>query len=502
VAALWLRSIAVGNLAGAEPAVLQVDITRDRAIDDNAFQVELATIVENSFNIHQDGSRMLFREEENPRAKLMAYARNDRLFSDGSDQLQLAKQVRYVVGGSDEVAKTFRVIALPKSWQTDPWSTLDESERPEHWDGRLPILVLPEEPERIDQTLGRWLKDHLQQRRNTVRFLLPRSGLTSAFLDRDLLILARAVMKAQEWGGQDPEYRQLHREFEGALRDHLKRRFDRFAVLRRYDHQHPQQSLLNIERLTKQGAQIPEGIEDVLTHDLFVPEDFEELILAAAAENAALGKIVRELQEPRPAGRDCIPWLGETAMKERILRLCAHGKIAINLRGLEYLQAHAGEDEESAWRRMRPKLSFTGRQLDEVFLIQPSAVQTTGGTLPEVYPLPGSGGTSITTGETTRPVPTNLIRDGRDGGMQPSPSGIFGDGGQIQPPRQRVQLTNPPTSSLNLIGKLEEWGVGPATPVAEVSIRVSAATGAQLKEMLKKLPDGMTFALSLEKEKD
>ena len=48
--------------------------------------------------------------------------------------------------------------------------------------------------------------------------------------------------------------------------------------------------------------------------------------------------------------------------------------------------------------------------------------------------------------------------------------------------------------------KLEGWGIGPATPVAEVSIKVSAATGAQLKELLKKLPDGMTFELSLEKE--
>ena len=46
---------------------------------------------------------------------------------------------------------------------------------------------------------------------------------------------------------------------------------------------------------------------------------------------------------------------------------------------------------------------------------------------------------------------------------------------------------------MNLIGKLEGWGIGPATPVAEVSIKVSAATGAQLKELLKKLPDGMTF---------
>ena len=75
VGALWLRSIAVGNLAGAEPATLQLDITRNKPVDDNAFQVELATIVENSFNIHQEGTKLLFREEENPRAKLIAYAR-------------------------------------------------------------------------------------------------------------------------------------------------------------------------------------------------------------------------------------------------------------------------------------------------------------------------------------------------------------------------------------------------------------------------------------------
>src|SRR3546814_19135013 len=58
--------------------------------------------------------------------------------------------------------------------------------------------------------------------------------------------------------------------------------------------------------------------------------------------------------------------------------------------------------------------------------------------------------------------------------------------------KPRIPLSNPPTSPLNLIGKLEGWGIGPATPVAEISIKVSAATGAQLKELLKKLPDGMT----------
>jgi hypothetical protein len=503
VGALWLRSIAVGNLAGADPATLQVDITRSKPVDSNAFQVELATIVENSFNIHQDGPRLVFREEENPRAKLMACARNDKLFTDGSDQAQLAKQVRYVIGGSDEVAKTFRVIALPKSWQTDPWTSLDEAEQPERWDDRLPVLVLPEEPEKVDQTLGRWLKDHLQKRRNTIRFLLPRSGSTNAFLDRDLLILARAEMKAQEWSGQNPEYKKLHKEFEGTLRDNLKKRFDRFAVLHRYDHQNPQQSLFSVEHLKKQGAQIPEGIEETLTNDLFVPEDFEDLVLEAASENASLGKLLRELQEPRPAGQDCIPWLGETAMKERILRLCARGKIAINLRNLEHLQTHAGEDEESAWRRLRPKLSYTGRQLDEVFLMEPSAVPATGGTTPPApQPAAGGYGGDVFGGGT---VPTPGVQEPQPGASPtptPVPGGIFGGTSTTKP---RIPLSNPPTSPLNLIGKLEGWGIGPATPVAEVSIKVSAGqntqiTGAQLKELLKKLPDGMTFELSLEKE--
>lgn len=499
VGALWLRSIAVGTLAGADPATLQVDITRNKAVDDNAFQVELATVVENSFNIHQDGNRLVFREEENPRAKLMACARNDKLFSDGSDQAQLAKQIRYVIGGTEEIAKNFRVIALPKAWQTEPWSTLDEAEQPERWDGRLPILVLPEEPDHIDQRLGRWLKDHLQKRRNTVRFLLPRSGSTNAFQDRDLLILARAEMKAQEWTSQHPEYKKLHTEYQSALRDILKKRFDRFAVLHRWNFADPSQCVFSVESLKKQGAQIPDGIEEALVTDLFVPEDFEALVLEAAAENTAVGKLLRELQEPRPAGQDCIPWLGETAMKERILRLCARGAVAINLRSLEYLQAHAGEDEESAWKRLRPKLSYTGRQLDEVFLMEPSAVPTTGGIVPPVPQPPIGQGSDIFGGGTT-PAPTPTGEDNPAGGStSPLGGGIFGGGSPVSD-KPRKSFGNPATSALNLIGKLEGWGIGPATPVTDVSITVSVATGAQLKELLKKLPDGMTFALSLEKD--
>ena len=485
VAALWLRSIAVGNLAGAEPATLHLDITRDIAVDDNAFQVELATIVDNSFNIHPDGPRLVFREEENPQAKLLACARNDRLFTDGSDLEQLGKEIRYTIGGADGTPKAYRVIALPKSWITDPWSTLDESEHPDQWDERLPILILPEEPDKLNERLGCWLKEHLQKRRNTPRFLLPRTESLNAFQDRDLLILARAAMKAWEWSSQSPEYKKLHSKYQGELRDLLKRRYDRFAVLQRWNFTNPAQCEFQIESLRAQGAQIPDAIETALANDLFVPEDFEALTLLCAGENGTLGKLLKELQEPRPVGFACIPWLGEIKMKEHVLRLCARGKIAIDLRGTEQIQAMPGETIDSAWMRLKAKLYFTGRQLDEVKLLLPSAVPTTGGVkepTPPVPPIdvPPTGGTLIP----DPPLPTG---------------GIFGgnSGSSVKP---RVSYSNPATSPVNLIGKLETWGISAATPVKEVRIKLTEANGAQLKDLLKKLPDGMTFELSLEKE--
>src|SRR6202043_2631109 len=128
-------------------------------------------------------------------------------------------------------------------------------------------------------------------------------------------------------------------------------------------------------------------IEECLKNDIFVPEDFEALVLAAAGSNESVGKVLREGQEPRPNEEDCIPWLGETAMKEKIIRLCARGQIAINLRGMEYLQASPGEDEESAWKRMRGRLG-TGKHLEETFLLLPQAVPHAHG----LRTQPASGG--------------------------------------------------------------------------------------------------------------
>lgn len=81
------------------------------------------------------------------------------------------------------MAKTFRVIVLRKGWTTSPWASLPEEEHPDRWDDRIPLLVLPDAPDKPNERLGKWLKDHLDKGRNTVRFILARVGDLPVFTE-------------------------------------------------------------------------------------------------------------------------------------------------------------------------------------------------------------------------------------------------------------------------------------------------------------------------------
>ncbi len=87
-------------------------------------------------------------------------------------------------------------------------------------------LVLPETPDRLHERLAQWLKDHLQQRRNSVRFVLPRADLPPVFSDPSLLFFARAVVKALEWQNQGGEYVKLPGRYQTFLRKALTDRYD------------------------------------------------------------------------------------------------------------------------------------------------------------------------------------------------------------------------------------------------------------------------------------
>jgi hypothetical protein len=488
ISALWLRSLSAERVNGAEPLELQVDITRDQPIDDNGFAAEMALIRENSFNIHPVGSRLVFKEEENAEGKLLANARNNKLFEAGQDIEQLAAEIRYVIGGSEEVSRQFRVVVLRKKWQSDPWGELAEKDRPDQWGNQLVLIVLPECPDNVEAALGAWLKQHLQSRRNTLRFLLPQKADGNIYFDRDLIVCARAVYLANQWKDTDAAYKPLFTTYQTShLRPKLKGKFDTFALLDIWNFAQPDQCRFTIEKHNATGDKIPKAIHTKIEGELFIVEDFDAAAVSHATSSSALSKFLTELQEPAIGGKHCIPWLGEVTAKERVLRLCAAGKLAINVRGLELLQAEPGETEDSAWMRIKGKLG-SGKELEQTFMSLPGAVPLSGGTLP----LPFTPTTPSTTAGPTPPAPGT--------GASTTPS-IFGPTGGTTPTPPKFQpCGSPPKSPMNLLGEVEKWGISAATNLANVNINITTMTGAQLTQLLKNLPDGATYGLNLDKE--
>lgn len=482
IGSIWLRSLAVDNLAGADATHLQIDVTRQQIVDPNRFQIELNTLIDNSFNLHQVANRYVFREDENAQAKLMSHARNDRLFEDGSDMERLRQEIRYVLGGADAFAPMWRVIVLPRLWRNTPWDALETSEQPDGWDERIPLIVVPEALTAIDTVLGRWLKENLQKRRNAVRFLMPKEGQKPVYGDRDLLVLARAVLLADKWKSDSSDYKKLHSKYERELRKQIESMFDRFGVLETWNYQNPARCKFVISAHNAQGAKIPEAINTFIIHSIFVPEDFEQFVLESARERESLGKLLRDLQEPRPNEEPCVPWLGETEVKRRVSRMCARGQIGISGKGLVLQRAH-GDSESDTFNRICKQLP-TGRLLEGMYLQLPQPV-------------------AITDGIGTKPEPVNqIVMPFTEGSsnqyvaiLPKSPVGMF------SAPTRFVEHNSAATSSLNLLAKVKDtWQIGTGTQVQNLVIKIDTLTGAQVEDLLKKLPDGLQYQLALVKE--
>lgn len=480
LSALWLRSLSLENTAGAEAHQLQIDISKDKVVDDNLFHAELALIEENSFNIHRKGSRLVFLNEENPQAKLMAHAKNDRLFENGADIDHLADEIRYVLAGTETGAQGFRVIVLKREWEKDPWSEIEEKDQPQNWDNRVPVVVVPTDNVK-DGDLGRWLKNFVTKHRNIVRFLLPKAGSGNTFFDKSLLVTARAVHLADQWKRADSAYGALHVKYQKLLRDQLRGRFDRYGILETWNFGEPEKCTFLTGSHGAEGGKILGAIQDHVRRELFIPEEADELIVAASKATRSVADVLEQLKEPTSGGEASIPWIGETEIKEHITRVCAQGKITINVLGRDMLERRAGESEDDAWQRMKGRLG-NGRQLEETTIHEPGASISSGGSTPEptAPPEPTSPET-LTGGGPTPP---------------PGPGGLFG-GGSSGP---RKSLQSEATSSLSLLGKLESWNITAGTQVHEVKINISQLTGAQLEKLIKGLPDGITYGLDLEKE--
>lgn len=516
ISAIWMRSMSPGRNQGGLPALLHLDITKQKAVDDNAFQAELTNLIENSINIHGDeipGGPLWIGVQENPRSRVRAFAKNDKLWQPGV--VTQAGQTTYPGKDLDHLRLTLkhilvqetkeplsRVIVLGVNWKNDPWLDVDEADKPAKWD-RPVLVIIPEQIQtgiNLNTTLGSWLATHVPNKRNTVRFLLLGADENNLYSDVELTYTARcSYLCSREAWGIDSVYRGLHQDFDRPLRQILKARFNRFAILRKWDFQSPQNCLFDVEKISVQGDNIPGAVEAKILSDLFDQTDFKTFILSRAKDADFVGSVMDELIEPPPPNAgDAIPFLGETRTYEFIIDIAAEGDIFLNVGGSWIGRRSEDSSDEDAKRYIRPKAFRTGQEMRQIQLGLPGSVG--GGTVSGSQKPPDSPKTGVThplpySGGTPAGGPTTTA--GGEGG-QPGTPGIPGLPGLPNKPLIITQnrKSDEPATGINLSGCFEKWGISSEKALASVNIEFQGLTVQQVKQILQKIPS--TFKASLE----
>jgi hypothetical protein len=511
--ALWMRSFSIATKRGASARQLHLDITHEQSIDDNLFDDELGQVVTHSFNIHSDNVggelQYFFKEEENPRSRLLASARNDSLFADFRDRDYIRKVLKADLTPESKVSVA-QVIVLGPNWQTSPWSEVEASERPEKWESPI-LLVLPDAPLDLHGELGKWLKAFVPQKRNTVRFLLPKTGATSLYRDPDVFLNARAALLADEW---KKPYQAVGRDFLKQLHEAFENRFDRYAVLRSWDFQQPTNCTFLVGQVSKKVADIARTIDEKLKDDHFELEAFEQLVHALATQFKDVNALLQELREP-PASpqRNALVYLGEKEISEQLCHLVAEDKLALLVKG-EWVKRES-ETEQGALHRIRAKAFKQGRELAEIGLrlpnmggghatgtaptqiparpiqpYQPSTVSTPPiQKSPEELPLdlwssPAANDTDNSAySPFSRSAGTSSSAEAHASYSTTSAAPEAASAHGI-PSKRRSE----PELSLKLISQLEKWGLAANETVSVARLEFTDITIAELKRVLQKLP--------------
>jgi hypothetical protein len=514
ISSIWVRSLSSAQAGGATRREVQLDLTGLNPVDDNAFTAELAEIVENSFNIHEVGvhdKRYCFRLPENPESKLKAWARNDRAFESqtatapglmaiGRDQEFLCKFINYYLKSPDLGRELpSQVVVLDVNWSTAPWANIQQQEQPASWTekGRPVLIVLPSSPGDVPQDiaskLGPWLVNHVPQNRNMVRFLLPKADQPEIYADRSLLITARCALLAREWQQTEPQYKDLQKRFEAALSTDLKSRFDRYALLATWNFQTPTTCTFHVDPHGATGSDISAGVEKHVRDNHFAPEDFEKLTLAAAGRGDTMRQLLALLREPPLPGEIAIPYLGDLAIFESVLRIVAKGKLTLNAGGRWYGR-EPDESYETADVRLRQRLgAFSGQAMLAVQLGDISQV--------------GGGGVAVPSGPTQpmpQPVPP-ITPEPRPGGGTPPitpPQSPPGDLPAMSIPEPLpalpvVRRSMGAKTGINLLGDLEKWALPDSQKATQALLTFNGLTVKELRDLCLKLPPKLQAELQV-----
>ena len=483
VSALWVRSLAQGPRAGATSRQLQLDVTRDTALDDNAFAEELEKLKDASFNIHPVGDRLVFRQEENPQSKLLASSRNDKLFSREQDIDYLQRSIAQALSPMDTATMVVsRLIVMGPNWDTQPWIDQRQEDLPAEW--REPIvIVIPEVASH--EKLARWLKDNVASRRNLVRFLLPGVTRGNPYQNRELRELARCAYLAEDWGRSDSQYLQLRPTYQRPLREHLSRWFDRLAVLATWDYVTLNSTTFVTDTISNDGQGLLKAIEDHIERAIFEPEVFRQYVLKRAETRDSALEIIATVMEP-PTSPDvqAIPFLGETSLYERILRMVADGDIILNYEGNWIRRRPDDIDSQAAFNRIRSKAFVTGKYLQNI-TVAPSSAAPAEPDVPE--PAIWEKGSGY--------HPNPISKQGAESTDNEPP--VNWSPTPVVERKLKTLASAGSRSQINLLGDLHGWGLSDTTTLQNVRLEGSRMTVQQLKDLLKRFPPSILFKLEI-----
>ena len=516
---IWMHSLFHDNNSGINTALLHLEITRDKPIDDNAFQVELAALIENSTHLlggDSSTSPVKFSLDENPGSKVRAFAKMESLWE--KNAVPVAGQQVYPGLDIKHIQKVLKSIFYPETseppskivvlgpnWRNEPWDDVDEYDKPQYWD-RPVLLVIPENidnqtlaqptAESLHSILGAWLSIHLTKRRNTVRFLLTKSNL---FTDKNLILLSRhCYLCSKEVWGQERNYYALYSNFNSNLESNLKTRFDRFAILQKWDYQNSKNSQFDIVKLSVQGREVPKAVEDTIINNHFDFDEFKNNIIDEAKNSTAIKAIIDTYIEPPPTSAIiATPYLREESICELIFRVVASGVIVINANGTWISRRAEDVDDNTSYNRIRHTAYRTINEMKNYLIALPEAVSS-------VTPIaaPFQGGT-----QTGVPVSAPFTPS--------TPGGVPGSHSPVPPQQPSVPSSSPglpvsqiytknagPVNSINLMGKFEEWNLSSSKPISKFSLDFADLDVAKIKQILQRVPSSFQASMSITYEDD
>jgi hypothetical protein len=467
LASLYVRSLNMAKAKGVSREQIQADVSISSKIDDNLFKDQWAQIFDNSYNVHEKLGKYFFDIPENARTKVLAHARNSKLFEHGQDLDKILGITEWAYSPKNSTDKgRFRFCILGKNWKQNPFveGQFRGKLPTDIGDGQACYVFIPEALENgnIKQAIGKFLTGFIPNYKNLIRFVVPSRNI---FEDKAILLNARALHFADSWKEQDQEYSRLKDHYQNELQKEIASAFSKVVIISQWDHQNFQNISFETIEVDGQSTTMFAEIDQKVERDHFSIDDFKSLILDAVKSNnierQKLSNLRRIIEEPRPFPNAVIPWTRPSHIFEVIIDGVMNGQYAIQT-NTGIVQLTTGKTPEQIRRELPPP---QWNRWDSLHVTEALGVH---------------GGTGIPD------MPSDTISNPISGG------GWSGDGTKEPNP-------NPATSNsigklmrdlgygkapLQILDQLERWGVTKETKLHDVSIVFTSLSGEHLRKII------------------